>query len=229
MRENGISYELQRCYRASQWLTSIGNGVMIRTGDKPNIYGALWSLNKQLGKHFYVGALSVMELMGYAHYVPMGRPCLVVCSPQGEWFPAWLDKIDWGIDVVKISSGYFASEVGMSTITAESFEVPAASLERAFMECLTLAPQHYGLMDTYYVMENLTSLRPAVVQELLEKSTSVKMKRLFLYMAEKANHAWLKHLDVSKISLGSGKRAIVKSGIYNQKYQIVIPEELTAI
>ncbi|MDP3397876.1 MAG: AbiEi antitoxin N-terminal domain-containing protein, partial [Bacteroidales bacterium] len=62
LKENGISYELQRRYRDSKWLTAIGTGVMIRTGESPSIYGALSSLNKQTNKHFYIGGLSALEL-----------------------------------------------------------------------------------------------------------------------------------------------------------------------
>jgi hypothetical protein len=47
MYENGISYELQRRYRETRWLTSISTGVMICTGDEPTIYGVLSCLNKQ--------------------------------------------------------------------------------------------------------------------------------------------------------------------------------------
>lgn len=81
-------------------------------------------------------------------------------------------------------------------------------------------------MDLYYVMEQLTALRPDVVQALLEKNTSIKMKRLFLYMAEKASHAWFSDLNLAKIDTGSGKREIVPNGVYDSKYQIVIPQEL---
>jgi len=65
-----------------------------------------------------------------------------------------------------------------------------------------------------------------MIQQLLEKSKSVKVKRLFLYMAEKAGHAWLRYLDLNRIDLGSGKRAIVKNGVYNSKYQITLPRDL---
>jgi hypothetical protein len=57
MKENGISYELQRRYRDSEWLTPLGAGVMARSGENPSLYGALSSLNNQTGKHFYVGGL----------------------------------------------------------------------------------------------------------------------------------------------------------------------------
>ena len=46
MYKNGISYELQRRYRETQWLTSIGTGVMIRTKGEPTIFSAVSSLNE---------------------------------------------------------------------------------------------------------------------------------------------------------------------------------------
>ena len=226
MRENGISYELQRRYRDSKWLTPVGAGVMIRTGENPTIFGALSSLNKQAGKHFYIGGLSALELAGYTHYVPMGRQVVFVGYPKGEWVPGWLKKHDWGVDVLCVTSDYFASDTGITPMMQGAFEILVSTPERAFMECLNLAPKQYNLMDLYYVMEQLTALRPGMVQTLLEQNTSVKMKRLFLYMVEKAGHAWFNDLDLQKIDTGSGKREIVPNGAYDNKYQIVIPEEL---
>jgi hypothetical protein len=75
-------------------------------------------------------------------------------------------------------------------------------------------------------MEGLNNLPPKQVQALLEDCQSVKVKRLFLYMAEKANHSWFKQLDLSKLDLGSGKRSIVKSGVLIDKYGITVPKEL---
>jgi hypothetical protein len=226
MYENGISYELQRRYRESRWLTPVGTGVMARTGDKPTLYGALSSLNQQTDKHFHIGALSALELAGYAHYVPMGRSRVVVCCPRDEWFPVWLDKHDWSVDILKMSSSNFDAQTGITTLMVSEFEILLSSPERAFMESLHLAPKQYNLTDLYYVMEMLNTLRPNVVQALLEQNISVKVKRLFLYMAEKANHAWFEAIDISNISLGSGKRSVVNNGVYDAKYQIVIPEDL---
>ncbi|MEA4868578.1 hypothetical protein SDC9_71313 [bioreactor metagenome] len=226
LKENGISYELQRRYRDSEWLTPVGTGVMIRTGESPTIYSALSSLNKQTDKHFYVGGLSALELAGYTHYVPMGRQVVYVGHPKGEWVPAWLKKYDWSVDLLCVTSEYFDSSTDITTMMQGAFEILVSTPERAFMECLNLVPKQYNLMDLYYVMEQLTALRPSRVQVLLEQNTSVKMKRLFLYMAEKAGHVWFGDLDFSKIDTGSGKREIVPNGVYDNKYQIIIPEEL---
>lgn len=75
-------------------------------------------------------------------------------------------------------------------------------------------------------MEGLNNLVPKHVQTLLENCQSVKVKRLFLYMAEKADHAWFKQLDVTKVDLGKGKRSIVKNGVLIAKYGITVPKEL---
>jgi len=54
----------------------------------------------------------------------------------------------------------------------------------------------------------------------------LKVKRLFLYMAEKANHQWLRFIDISDIDLGSGNRRITRNGQYHGKYQLTLPKEL---
>ena len=94
------------------------------------------------------------------------------------------------------------------------------------MECLHLYPEYFSLLDSYYVMEMMTTLRPALVQQLLEECSSIKVKRLFLYMAEKAGHNWFSALNLSKLDLGKGIRNISATGRYDNNYQIIIPTEL---
>lgn len=85
-------------------------------------------------------------------------------------------------------------------------------------------PKDESIDEANYLMEGLSSLRPSVLQTLLETCKSVKVKRLFLYMAEHHNHAWFKRLETSSMDLGSGKREIIKGGKLDKKYKIVVPE-----
>jgi hypothetical protein len=94
------------------------------------------------------------------------------------------------------------------------------------MECLEMTPDRFDLMEAFLIMEGLNALNPSEVQILLEKCSSVKVKRLFLHFAEKAEHAWFKYLDVNKINIGSGKRSLVQHGSWVKKYQITLPESL---
>jgi len=224
LNDNGISYFLQRHYRNSQWLTAIDKGIMYRTGEKPTLFSALSCFNSQLNKKFHIGALSALEMRGFAHYVPLGRQTIVVYCPRDEWFPKWFSKYDWGVEILKKYSEF--SETGITTINENNFDIAVSSPERAFLESLDLAPKYYNLTDLYQVMEMLNGLRPNLLQQLLEDCKSIKVKRLFLFMAEKAGHSWLEDLDLSKIDLGKGKRSIVKNGVYNTKYQITISRDL---
>ena len=56
MADMGYPYELQQKYRSSGWLTSIGKGAMIRTGDKLRLEGAVYSLQKYAGMPIHIGA-----------------------------------------------------------------------------------------------------------------------------------------------------------------------------
>jgi predicted transcriptional regulator of viral defense system len=224
LNENEISYFLQRHYRNSQWLTAIDKGVMYRTGEKPTLFTALSCFNSQLNKKFHIGALSALEMRGYAHYVPLGRQTVVVYCPRGEWFPEWFSKYDWGVEILKKYSEF--NDKGITKVSENGFEVAVSTPEKAFLECLDLTPKYYNPTDLYQVMESLNGLRPNLLQQLLEESKSIKVSRLFLYMAEKANHMWFKKLNLTKINLGKGNRSIVKNGVYNAKYQITIPKDL---
>jgi hypothetical protein len=49
------------------------------------------------------------------------------------------------------------------------------------------------------------------------------VKRLFLHLAEKHDHAWFKQLVLAKVSLGSGKRMLFAGGRFDSKYLITVP------
>lgn len=72
----------------------------------------------------------------------------------------------------------------------------------------------------------MTSLDPEKVQAALVGTSSQRIKRMFLYMAEKAGHYWFDMLDMDKFGLTSSKLKLVDSGIYNSKYRITVPKEL---
>lgn len=94
------------------------------------------------------------------------------------------------------------------------------------MECLYHIPTKLSLVECYEIMEGLNNLRPDQVQDLLEHCRSVKVKRLFLYLAGKAEHEWVKHIRFNRIDLGTGKRSIIKGGVFIPKYQITVDKEL---
>jgi hypothetical protein len=67
-------------------------------------------------------------------------------------------------------------------------------------------------MDLFYIMEQLTSLRPDKIESLLRTTKSIRIRRMFLYMAEKAGHYWFDMLDVHNIDLGMSKMQLAPGG-----------------
>lgn len=224
LKKNGYSDQLVSKYRQSGWLTSLAKGVMYRTGDRLSAYAALSCYNRQLDKDLRVAAHSALEIFGFNHYVPIGKPVLMVAHSGGS-VPEWLTSDSFDRTIQPFETNMFTT-VQTSNVRIEESDLPVSSPEQAFMECLLLAPDRYSYMDLYYIMEQLTSLRPGTVQLLLETVRNQRVKRMFLYMAEKAGHYWFEMLDKEKIDIGTSKLQTVKNGVYVSKYKITVPKEL---
>lgn len=204
----------------------ISTGVYQFVGDSPSLYGILASYQRQgCNISYHVGAASALELKGFSHYIAMGKPSAIVFSSARPPLPKWIGHTELDMKLVEVSSKVMG-DIGMEQIDYQGQTLTISSPERAIMECILLSPAYYDLMDVYYLMEMLTSLRSSLVQQLLEECTSVKVKRMFMYMAEKARHRWFNKLTVSRITLGSGTRSFGKGGVKNASYDIVIPKEL---
>ena len=93
------------------------------------------------------------------------------------------------------------------------------------MEMCYLIPRLQEFEEAGEIIENLTVLRPGIVQLLLESCRFIKVKRLFLYFADRAGHDWFNELNLANINLGSGQRQIIKDGILDKKYLITIPKK----
>lgn len=225
LKENGYSDQLIKSYRDSGWLKALSRGVMYRTGDKLRTFAVLESWNMQLGKHYHIAAHSALELAGFNHYVPMGKPVLMVGYPKQEPIPDWMKTSDFDNSFKFFTTEIF-SKPQLKLFNTDYLHVKASVPEQAFLECLLLAPKQYSYMDLYYIMEQLTTFRPDVVQELLEGTDNLKVKRMFLFMAEKAGHHWFGLIKPDKIQLGSAKHKLVENGMYVSKYKITVPKEL---
>jgi hypothetical protein len=139
--------------------------------------------------------------------------------------PSWFVNYDWSAQLEIRSATLFGDDVKeLTQRKVYNIELTISSAEQSILEYLYDVPKYEGIDEANYIMEGLSSLRPSVLQKLLEVCKSIKVKRLFLYMAEHHNHAWFKRLDRSTIDLGSGKREIVKGGTLDKKYKIVVPD-----
>ncbi|HLM61199.1 MAG TPA: type IV toxin-antitoxin system AbiEi family antitoxin domain-containing protein [Pyrinomonadaceae bacterium] len=150
----------------------------------------------------------------------------IVFGSQGEKLPVWFEKHDWGVRLEYYQTFFLPPDLGLTKVVLKNFSIRVSNAARALMECLYLAPEKQDLIECYQLMEGLNNLRPDLVQTLLEKCRSVKVKRLFIYLAEKAGHSWLGYLKLDRIGMGRGKRSIARGGVFVEKYQITVPREL---
>ena len=144
--------------------------------------------------------------------------------------PKWISEKVFPENIFKIcktsSFGDSINQRSFGVIEREfdGIKILLASPERAILEVLYLVPTKQTFEEAFLLMEGLTNLRPDVVQKLLKNCNSIKVKRLFLYMAEKNNHPWISGLNLKKIDLGSGKRKIGDGGVFDSKYQLSVPK-----
>ena len=227
LSQQGLDEKSQYAYTKSGWLHRLSKGVYKVRGTTPTLFQTVAAYNNQLGKQCVIGAYSALDLRGYSHYLSMGRPKAYLYVNSSNRLPQWMLDAEWDMAIKAVTTSFLGDNLrGVETIVIGTDPLLVSSPERAILECLNLSDASSSLLDIYYGMESLTTFRPRVLQTLLEGCTSQKVKRLFLYMAEKANHPWYKALKTDNIELGSYRQMIVPKGKYIRKYNMTIPAEL---
>lgn len=227
LSKQGMDSKQQYSYTQSGWLEHLARGVYKVAGSSPSLFAVLSCYNIQMNKQCIVGAQTALELRGLSHYVPMGKPMACLFTDNIHRLPVWLLEAEWDRTIQYQTTTFLGKDLlGVDVMQIDGRDLLVSSPERAVLEWLNITEIASALMDIYYVFEMLTTLRPKLLQQLLEHCNSVKVNRLFLYMAEKAGHQWLKSLDTSKINIGSGRRMVSATGKYIAKYNMTIPTEL---
>lgn len=226
LQYQGYSLDLQKRYKQSQWLESIGTGAMKRTGDQIQIEGAVYALQKQLGMSVHIGGKSALSMLGKAHFLEFDKKNIILFGEPKEKLPKWFLNYNWGNSIKYHQSNFLPRNLNIIDFEVGAFNIFISGPIRALMECLYSSPNEQSLIECYEFMESLNNLSPLTVQTALEQCSSIKVKRLFLFMAENAGHSWFKYIKYDKIELGIGKRSVVSDGVYVSKYKITVPSEL---
>lgn len=233
LERQGVSRDLVKKYHRSGWVRRIERGAYGRLEDAVEWAGGLHAVQYQLMLPVHLGGKRALEEQGYGHFVRRREGGMLrLYGPRGTRLPAWLARHDWGVKLEFTAADLFPGKMatGLTERPSGDFPIRLSAPERAVLEALDDVPRLQSFAEARLLMGGLATLRPDLVQELLEACRSVKAKRLFLFLAEEAGHAWFKELDPSKAALGKGKRSVVKGGRFDSKYQITVepnPEALT--
>ena len=222
-KENSFSEELLYAYKKSKWIKSVGTGAYTKLNDEYNMDGAIYALQKQLNLSVHIGGVSALnEKHGLVHNIPFNRKIYLYTQRQ-ELLPKWFKTL-FKDKYILIHTNFLPKDIGMENNSNISYTTQISTKERAILEMLYLVPNKNTANEAYQLMELLSILKIDLIQKLLEGTKSIKVKRLFLYMAEKINYPWFKKINIKKIYLGSGKKVIVKGGKLDKKYNIVIDD-----
>lgn len=252
LEEQGYSRALLSRYTGSGWLTSPARGVYRRPGPPLKWQHVVASLQLLAGSFVHVGGRTALVHRGLGHYVRMsGAETIFLYGP--DVLPAWVNKLGLQEHFVVRNDAMFGNlrarrdaqgklvdfqgvplhsgqltAFGLQQMAwgAWDWELLYASDERAMFEVLQDVPAKESVYEADVLMQGMAHLRPARVAALLQACASVKVKRLFLALAERHRHQWLAHLDVSKVDLGSGKRMLAPGGKLHPKYLITLPADL---
>lgn len=236
-----------------RWLDSPVHGAYVHPGSKPKWQQVVVSLQRLEAVPLHVGGRTALVHRGLAHYVRLGEPEPIhLYGPAG--LPGWAKKFPLKEKLIVHPDAIFGSlsrlyrdetgnfvnangkplpdstvaDSGLSEFTWGSWDwtLTYSTEERAILEALQDVPQRESVYEADALIGGLTNLRPARLAHLLAHCGSVKVKRLFLALAERHKHAWFARLDLGQIDLGKGKRMLVPGGRLHPKYQITLPADL---
>jgi hypothetical protein len=227
LKKEGYSQALLNKYRQSKWLTSVGDNAVYRTGDEISPLSALFALNEDLHINVHVGGRSALEFQGFAHYLRNERSELSFFGHKAR-IPKWVTEYKWKQKVHYRSTKLFPEDFveGLNKKDEQGFHYVLSTPAQAMAEYLSLIPAAASVEEAKDIMAGLSTLRPERVQKLLEVCTSIKVKRLFLLLAEECNHAWTKKINIDSIDLGTGNRNLTPGGKLHKKYKITVPESI---
>ena len=171
----------------------------------------------------HLAGLSSLAHQGVSHYLPMGSETIQFNSIKAIRLPKWLFTQNWQIEYKCSKVQEEIHETDLIELTVNNQTIKASIIELAVLEVLEKVTDESSFVFASELFQGLTSLRPRKLQSLLERSPSVKVKRLFLFLAHYYQHPWFKRLDESKVELGSGNRQIVKGGYVDRHYKITVP------
>ena len=242
LRAHGYSNSLVARYVGSGWLVSPARGVYMRTGGRLQWEGVVRSLQIGEGMPLHVGGRFALALQGHEHYLRLGDAgTITLYGPQRP--PGWLGKLPLEQRFEFLGKGPFdlpavpvtaevsekaLSEAGLAWHSAApgTDALVCSTPERAMLELCDSVSDAAGVYEADALMQAMTTLRPQRVGLLLRHCRSIKAKRLFLALAERHRHAWLSHVPLDDVDLGSGKRALVPGGRLHPTYQITLPGDL---
>ncbi len=247
----GYSDQLLKKYRGAGWLESPAHGVYRRPGPPLKWQHVVYSLGQMLERPPHVGGLSALELRGYAHFLKPQGPGTIHLYCDGR-LPAWVAKLNLRERFVEHRDRLFSSRLQVAALVGNDksgttqttdalhgglstepwgpwdWDLLYSTPEQAILEFMDEVPARQSVEHADALVAGLDDLSSRRLLKLLVACNSVKVKRLFLALASRQSHTWVKGVieaaDRGEVDIGKGKRSLVAGGKLHPKYLITLPE-----
>ncbi|MFC4259626.1 type IV toxin-antitoxin system AbiEi family antitoxin domain-containing protein [Marinobacter lacisalsi] len=195
--------------------------------------GVVASLQRMSEQPIHVGGLTALDLAGFTHFLSTSSEVRVHIFSESP-LPGWINRIPvaahferhstarlWPESVMR-NLGFLREYNWQDGLPPVTYSCP----EKALLEVLTEVPSAVSFEHADALMQGLSNLSPRKIDALLRACGNIKVKRLFLWLAERNGHAWFKGLEPDAYDLGSGKRVIAQRGRLHPKWAITVPREM---
>ncbi|WP_420935359.1 type IV toxin-antitoxin system AbiEi family antitoxin domain-containing protein [Alteromonas sp. A081] len=180
-----------------------------------------------------VGGLSALSLSGLSQYLSLGSKPHIHLYAQGK-LPSWLGRLSLPVECEGHSTNTLWPEwllqdksfIKQHEWEAELPPVYFSCPEKALLELLVDLPDAVSFEHADELIQGLVNLSPRKLDTLLKACKSVKVKRLFFWLAKRQAYPWFDKLNVEDYDLGSGKRVVAKSGKLDTDYLITVPSNM---
>ena len=97
----------------------------------------------------------------------MGKPKAYLYTNGSNRLPLWMLNAEWDMTIKAVVTSFLGDDMtGVEPMAVGTDTLLVSTPERAILECLNLSDASSNLLDIYYVMESLTTLRPKLLQTL---------------------------------------------------------------
>jgi len=225
-------------------LVALSRGVYHRPHVSLNWQNVASSLSFLYHDQWLVGGLTALELLGFAHFMNLSgqhKVHLYGEKPLPKWVRTHLTEAEKGDSELTKTTFHWQGSCRLwhnsndELLTKHTTKITwrgslppmlVSTAERALLEMLLIVPKQVSLENADYIVQAMTNLSARKLKEVLTLCKSVKVKRLFFWLADRQQYSWRKKLQVEDFDLGAGKRVIVKGGKLDQQYSITVPEHL---
>ena len=180
-----------------------------------------------------VGGTSALSLSGLSHYLPLSSTPHIHLYTKGP-LPSWLKRLSVPMEferhsIKTIWPESLLNDTSFIKLHKWNIDLPPVYFscpEKALLELLVDLPDIVSFEHADELMQGLVNLSPRKLDRLLLACKSVKVKRLFFWLAKRQDYLWFNKLNVEDYDLGSGNRVVAKQGKLNTDYLITVPSHM---